>query len=85
MEAKSESRLKAAALQALENHCHFRGRTRHIHIEDHAGELVLRGNVPSYYLKQVLQTVLRGIRGVRRIDNQVQVCSPRGSIVEAVS
>jgi hypothetical protein len=40
--------------------------------------LVVRGSVPSFYLKQVLQSVLRDLEGVRGIDNQVSVISSRG-------
>ena len=85
MHMQTESRLELAARQALEAHSHFRGRTRHIHIEDHQGELVLRGSVPTYYLKQVLQEVVRDVGGVQRIDNRVDVCSPRGVIAQSWS
>ena len=37
--------------------------------------LVVCGAVPSFYLKQVLQTVLRDVDGVRQVDNQVAVMS----------
>lgn len=42
------------------------------------GVLTLRGRVPSFYLKQVAQSVLTNIEGVDRIDNRVDVVSPRG-------
>jgi hypothetical protein len=35
--------------------------------------LVVRGTVPTYFLKQVLQNVLMDVEGVRLIDNQVSV------------
>jgi hypothetical protein len=39
--------------------------------------LVLRGCVPSYYLKQVAQEVVaRQVQGVGRLDNQIQVVRP---------
>jgi hypothetical protein len=34
--------------------------------------------VPTFYLKQVLQCVLRDVEGVRGIDNQVVVISSQG-------
>lgn len=37
------------------------------------GRLILRGRVPSYYLKQLAQCALEGIEGVNRIDNYVEV------------
>jgi hypothetical protein len=41
--------------------------------------LVVRGDVPSFYLKQVIQTVLRDLEGVRQIDNQVTVKRAAGA------
>jgi len=38
----------------------------------------LRGRVPSFYLKQILQTWLRRLDGVEQIDNQVDVVSATG-------
>jgi hypothetical protein len=35
--------------------------------------LVLRGRLPTYYLKQRAQEVVAGLAGVERIDNQIQV------------
>ena len=42
------------------------------------GVLILQGRLPSFYLKQVLQTLLRELEGVERIDNQVEVVSATG-------
>src|SRR5262245_65590870 len=36
------------------------------------GVLVLRGCLPSYYLKQVAQEVVARLEGVQAIDNQIQ-------------
>ena len=33
---------------------------------------------PSFYLKQVLQTLLRNLDGVKQIDNQVDVVTSTG-------
>jgi hypothetical protein len=41
------------------------------------GVLVLRGSLPSYYLKQVAQEVVaHQVPGVGRLDNQIQVVRP---------
>ena len=40
------------------------------------GVLVLRGCLPSYYLKQIAQEAVAGLEGVERIDNQIQVVTP---------
>ena len=40
------------------------------------GVLVLRGCLPSYYLKQIAQEAVASPEGVQRIDNQIQVVPP---------
>jgi hypothetical protein len=40
------------------------------------GVLVLRGCLPTYYLKQVAQEAVAPLKGVERIDNQIQVVTP---------
>jgi osmotically-inducible protein OsmY len=62
----------------LEEHTYFQGRSAGIQIEEHQGVLTLRGSLPSFYLKQLLQTVVRDIEGVGRVDNQVVVASSDG-------
>jgi osmotically-inducible protein OsmY len=37
------------------------------------GTLILRGRLPSYYLKQVAQTAVARIAGVERVLNQIEV------------
>jgi hypothetical protein len=40
------------------------------------GVLILRGCLPSYYLKQIAQEAVAFLEGVERIDNQIQVVTP---------
>jgi osmotically-inducible protein OsmY len=40
------------------------------------GVLVLRGCLPTYYLKQIAQQAIAGLNGVDRIDNQIHVGTP---------
>jgi osmotically-inducible protein OsmY len=40
------------------------------------GVLVLRGCLPTYYLKQIAQEVVASLQGVARLDNQIQVVTP---------
>ena len=40
------------------------------------GVLVLRGCLPTYYLKQIAQEAVAPLEGVERIDNQIQVVAP---------
>ena len=35
--------------------------------------LVLRGCLPTYYLKQIAQEAVAPLEGVERIDNRIQV------------
>jgi osmotically-inducible protein OsmY len=37
------------------------------------GRVVLRGQVASYFQKQMAQEALRGVAGVREIENQLEV------------
>lgn len=54
----------------------FRGRASLIKIEVCEGQLVLEGRLPSFYLKQMLQTILRDVEGVEQIDNRISVDWP---------
>jgi osmotically-inducible protein OsmY len=38
-----------------------------------ADSLVLRGRVPSFYLKQIAQEIVRASHGVRSIVNEIEV------------
>jgi len=64
------------AVNQLERHPRFRGRSRTIQLEFREGTIILSGRVPSFYLKQLLQEAMRNIEGVEKIDNRVDVtCS----------
>jgi osmotically-inducible protein OsmY len=39
-------------------------------------DVVLRGEVPSYHLKQMAQAVVQRLAGVRRVDNRLSVTRP---------
>ena len=41
----------------------------------HDGLLVLNGEVPSFYLKQVAQEVVRRVNGVETVENEIEVNS----------
>lgn len=59
------------ALQRLRS-CH-NFELKRIHCTAHSGNLILRGQVSSYYLKQLAQEVLRSLNGVQRIVNNIEV------------
>ncbi|MGO9115872.1 MAG: BON domain-containing protein [Thermoguttaceae bacterium] len=47
--------------------------------EFHEGVLALRGRVPSFYLKQMAQTLIRGLDGVGEINNRLEVAALPGA------
>ncbi len=48
-------------------------RHRRLHVDVNENEVILRGQVGSYYAKQLAQEVIRGVVGEGRIANQLQV------------
>jgi hypothetical protein len=62
----------------LAQHVHFRGHLDCLEIDCREEKLIINGKLPSFYLKQVLQTILRDVPGVRQIDNRVNVASSTG-------
>ncbi|MFW6170110.1 MAG: BON domain-containing protein [Planctomycetota bacterium] len=64
--------------RALAHSCHFTRHWREIAIDYEDGVVTLRGTVPSFYLKQVLQSIVKKVPGVDRIDNRVDVVSAAG-------
>ena len=49
---------------------------RQMRLSQHTDTVVLNGNVESYFAKQMAQETIRGIEGVRRIDNRLRVIEP---------
>jgi hypothetical protein len=70
----------------LDGHCHFRGRVDGFQFEHRGGVLTVRGRVPSFYLRQLLERVLKRVEGVHRINNRVDVvcCDGLSSVREEV-
>lgn len=62
----------------LASNCPYAFCFKDIQFEFAAGVLTLRGRLPSFYLKQILQTWLSSLQGVRQIKNQVNVVSATG-------
>lgn len=44
------------------------------------GRLILRGRVPSYFLKQLAQTIAAQVGGVESIVNQIEVQMPQSAL-----
>jgi len=66
------------ARAALAKHSHFVGRAEHFCFAQCQDVLIVNGQVPSFYLKQLVQCVLSKIEEVRRVINQVEVICPYG-------
>jgi osmotically-inducible protein OsmY len=43
------------------------------------GVMLLRGQVSTFHMKQVAQTILMNIEGVKRIVNSIQVCPSKST------
>jgi len=74
----ADSELVRHACQKLAQHSQLRTRAASFDFHKLGDVLVVRGRVPSFYLKQMVQTALKDLEGVRRIDNQVQVVASHG-------
>lgn len=72
-DVESAPDVERRAWALINNHSHFRGRAKMFDFVYRDHVLTLRGCVPSFYLKQVLQTAIRDLDGVRLIDNHVEV------------
>lgn len=46
---------------------------RKVHCQFHNGVLILTGEVPTFYTKQVAQEALRSLDQVQRVDNRLAV------------
>lgn len=65
--AKPATKLAKTGYPSLQN----------VHCETREDTLILSGVVPSYYMKQVAQTVVGKIDGIKHIENRLEVRSPR--------
>lgn len=75
----SSSIVASRARDLIAQHAHFRGRAGAFEFECAGDVLVIRGCVPTFYLKQLLQDALKQLPGVLRIDNRVDVFVDAGS------
>jgi hypothetical protein len=75
---EAPQQVEQSAHALVNAHPHFHGRAAQFEFVCREEVLVVRGLVPTFYLKQVLQTVLKDLDGVRLIDNRVTVTSLDG-------
>jgi len=70
--------IEERARQRLTENCPYAFYFKCVTLQFKNGVLTVRGRVPSFYLKQIVQTRLRDLDGVKQIDNQVDVVSATG-------
>jgi hypothetical protein len=70
--------IEEQAYHIVDTHQHFYRRASRFVIRCDEGILMVRGSVPSFYLKQVLQNALQDLPGIRAVDNRVTVVSGEG-------
>ena len=51
------------------------GQLRMLDLRRDGDSVVLAGRVPTYFLKQLAQSVAMGVPGVGRVDNEIRVVS----------
>ena len=80
-------KIEHLARTELDRHCHFRGRVDGFEFQNREGVLTVRGRVPSFYLRRLLEKVLLRVDGVQSIDNQVDVvcCDGLSSVRNSVA
>jgi len=54
---------------------------RDVTCEFYGGVLILRGCLPTYYLKQLAQTLAAQVEGVQQLDNRIEVPSLRPTAI----
>ncbi len=67
---ESGDRGEEVAKALRENNVRF---SRCVTCEYHEGVVILRGIVPSYYLKQIAQTVASKVPAIEQVDNRIEV------------
>ena len=68
----------ARAIEILSEQPCFQHRLQCFSFEQAGDVLIIEGIVPTFYLKQLLQTTLKRIGAINRLDNRVRVVSSAG-------
>ena len=64
--------------QTLEHHPHFRARVSDVFVEQQGRTIVLTGQLPTFYLKQLVQEAIRHVPGVLEVRNLIDVVNSEG-------
>jgi osmotically-inducible protein OsmY len=78
----TESALVDRIDAAIQTCPYFQGKKLRIEAAD--GRIVLKGNVSSYFQKQMAQETVRRVQGVHQIENDLQVEWPIVSIASTM-
>ena len=70
--ASADERLVSLARNKIST-SRLRAWSKHLQIHCSDGHMSLSGHLPSFYFKQVLQTIVGNLPGVQRVDNAVEV------------
>ena len=74
--ARSQKRAELPAVQAaIHEALNFAGydELRRVEVECHGDAVTISGRVPTYYLKQLVQSIALAAPGVGRVTNEVRV------------
>jgi osmotically-inducible protein OsmY len=71
-EIQLDERFEEKVSSALRQNPHLQ--TRHLRFEASEGRVTLRGQVNSWYQKQMAQETLLRMDGIDRVENQLEVC-----------
>jgi osmotically-inducible protein OsmY len=71
-EPSADDHLIRLARQTIDSSCLRRWSDR-LHVDSSGGFVTLSGRLPTYYLKQVLQTIVARVPGVQELENHVVV------------
>jgi hypothetical protein len=77
-QSRRSASVEELAKQRLSTGCPYAFYFRNVECDFAKGVLTLRGRVPTFYLKQVLQARLADLHAVVEIRNQVDVISSTG-------
>jgi hypothetical protein len=72
-ESAKGRKIEDSARRCISENCSYAFSFRAVTFHFSNGVLTMHGRLPSFYLKQVLQTLLRDLDGVKQINNQVDV------------
>ena len=51
---------------------------RQVRVCESRGTVTLSGDLPTFYMKQMAQTIVGNVEGVYRVDNRISVPAPHG-------